>query len=184
MGKPGTPALLVGSPGTGKRMLVHSIAHECGANLFDLTPSNTEGKYPGKKAYEMVHTTFKVAKAMQPSVVWMDAAESVFASGKKKGASLLELTDRVLIMGSSSQPYLCEKKKDYDAFVGFFPKVLYLPLPDYPSRQILWTRMLEKGGVDRPNPDEVQTLSRISEYYSSGSVCTVVNRQGGAHLPQ
>merc|ERR1712196_737716 len=85
MGKPGTPALLVGSPGTGKRMLVHSIAHECGANLFDLTPSNTEGKYPGKKAYEMVHTTFKVAKAMQPSVVWMDAAESVFASGKKKG---------------------------------------------------------------------------------------------------
>jgi len=36
--------------------------------------------------------------------------------------------------------------------------------------------MLEKAGVERPNPDEIQTLSRISEYYSSGAICSVVNR--------
>ena len=61
--KNGTPVLLCGSPGTGKKMLVHAVAHETGANLFNLTPSNTEGKYPGKKAYDMVHTVLKVAKA-------------------------------------------------------------------------------------------------------------------------
>jgi hypothetical protein len=36
--------------------------------------------------------------------------------------------------------------------------------------------MLEAAGVERPNPDEVQTLARISECYSSGSICNVVRR--------
>lgn len=83
--KNGTPVLLTGAEGTGKRMLVNAVAYECGANLFDLTPSNTEGSYPGKKAYEMVHTTLKVAKAMPPSVVLIGDAEAVWTSGKKKG---------------------------------------------------------------------------------------------------
>ena len=60
--------MLTGAAGTGKKMLVNAIANETGANLFNLTPSNTDGKYPGKKAYEMVHTVFKVAKALAPSV--------------------------------------------------------------------------------------------------------------------
>jgi len=194
-----TPTLLTGSPGTGKKMLVHAVCNETGANLFNLTPSNTEGKYPGKKCYEMVHTTLKVARALPPSVVWIDDVESVFASGKKKGGGgdapgriakdlialvthksekkrLLDINDRVLIIGTSSQPYLCEKAKDYTKFKDFFPKILFLPLPDYPSRQILWTKTLQKHGVDRPNPDEVQTLSQITKYYSSGSITTVVKR--------
>ena len=54
--------LVVGAPGTGKKMLVNAVCNETGANLFNLTPSNTDGKYPGKKAYEMVHTVFKGAK--------------------------------------------------------------------------------------------------------------------------
>ena len=62
--KPATPTLLCGSPGTGKKMLVHAICNETGANLFNLTPSNTEGKYPGKKAYDMVYTVLKVARAL------------------------------------------------------------------------------------------------------------------------
>ena len=60
--KPGTPTLLCGAAGTGKKMLVHAICNETGANLFNLTPSNTEGKFPGKKGpNEMVYTCLKVA---------------------------------------------------------------------------------------------------------------------------
>ena len=50
--KPTTPVLVVGAEGTGKKMLVNAIATETGANVFNLTPSNTEGKYTGKKVYE------------------------------------------------------------------------------------------------------------------------------------
>ena len=49
-------------------------------------------------------------------------------------------------------------------------------MPNYPSRTILWISTLEKLGVHRPDPDEIQTLSRISQYYSSGAICQVVKR--------
>ena len=77
--KAGTPVLLIGSPGSGKKTLVNAVAAECGANIFNLTPSNTEGisKYSGKKVADMVHTVLKVAKALPPSVVWIDDVETV-----------------------------------------------------------------------------------------------------------
>ena len=140
-----------------------------------------------------------MAKALPPSVLWIDDVESVFASGKKKGGGgdapgrivkplidlvshksdkkrLLDINDRVLVLGTSSQPYLCEKAKDYNKFKDFFPKILFLPLPDYPSRNILWTKALQKGGVAVPNRDDIQTLSHITKYFSSGSIVNVVSR--------
>lgn len=80
----------------------------------------------------MVHTVLKVAKALPPSVVLIGEADTVWTSGKKKGGgeppnrilknlmtllapkkgpALLEPSDRVLILGTSSEPYNCEKAK-------------------------------------------------------------------------
>jgi len=195
--KPTTPLLIVGAPGTGKRMLVHAIANETGANLFNLTPSNTDGKYT-KKEYILVHTTFKVAKALAPSVVWIGDVDSVFKSGKvkgatgeppnriakhlvatltpKKGSGLIDPEDRVLVVGTSTEPYNTEKPKDKTTFRDFFAKIVFAPLPNYPSRTMLWVSQLEKAGVLRPNPDDIQTLSRISDLYSCGAICQVVKR--------
>lgn len=53
--------LLVGPAGVGKKMLIHAICQETGANLFDLSPLNTAGKYPGKSGLAMMlHMVFKV----------------------------------------------------------------------------------------------------------------------------
>lgn len=53
--------LLTGPRGTGKRLLVHAICNEVGANLFDLSPANLAGKYPGKDGLKMLmHLLFKV----------------------------------------------------------------------------------------------------------------------------
>lgn len=69
---PGSPAvhelapqvrsiLLAGPAGTGKKMLVHAVCTETGANLFDLSPNNLAGKYPGKSGLQMLlHLVFKV----------------------------------------------------------------------------------------------------------------------------
>ncbi|XP_078509026.1 dynein regulatory complex protein 11-like isoform X3 [Lissotriton helveticus] len=71
--------LLAGPVGTGKRMLVHAICTETGANLFDLSPDNIASKYPGKSGLQMlVHMVMKVARLIQPSVVWIGDAEKVF----------------------------------------------------------------------------------------------------------
>ena len=53
--------LLVGPSGMGKKMLVKAVCTETGANLFDLSPGNLQGKYPGKTGVQtLVHIVFKV----------------------------------------------------------------------------------------------------------------------------
>jgi len=77
--------LLYGAEKTGKSLLTHAVANLSGANLFDLSPRNTDGKYPGKKAMEMmIHMVFKVERTMAPSVIYLDEAEKVFLTDKKK----------------------------------------------------------------------------------------------------
>ena len=53
--------MIAGPRGIGKKMLVHSICTETGANLFDITPANVAGKFAGKKGLDMLlHMVFKV----------------------------------------------------------------------------------------------------------------------------
>lgn len=53
--------MLAGPRGTGKKMLVQAICHETGANMFDISPGNIAGKYPGKDGLKMlIHLVFKV----------------------------------------------------------------------------------------------------------------------------
>lgn len=53
--------LLAGPGGVGKKMLVHAICTETGANLFNLSASNITGKYPGKSGLlMMLHMVLKV----------------------------------------------------------------------------------------------------------------------------
>ncbi|XP_021103049.1 IQ and AAA domain-containing protein 1 isoform X5 [Heterocephalus glaber] len=55
--------LLAGPSGVGKKMLVHAICTETGANLFNLSAANLAGKYPGKSGLQMMlHVVFKQAE--------------------------------------------------------------------------------------------------------------------------
>lgn len=57
--------LIAGPRGVGKKMLVHCICTETGANMFDLTAANIAGKYPGKAGLAMMlHMVFKVSHAI------------------------------------------------------------------------------------------------------------------------
>lgn len=53
--------LIAGPHGSGKKLLVNAICKELGATLFDITPANIAGKYPGKSGLIMlVHLISKV----------------------------------------------------------------------------------------------------------------------------
>ena len=41
-------------------------------------------------------------------------------------------------------------------FNDFFSKIIFVPLPNYPSRQILWASQLQKTGIKCADPDEVR----------------------------
>lgn len=71
--------LIAGPKGSGKNALVHAICNEAGAVLFDLTPANIVGKYPGKSGLTMlIHLVLKVSRLMQPAVIYMGCAERPF----------------------------------------------------------------------------------------------------------
>ena len=56
--------LLAGPSGVGKKMLVHALCTETGANLFNLSAANIAGKYPGKNGLQMMlHVVVKVLVA-------------------------------------------------------------------------------------------------------------------------
>ena len=56
--------VIAGPRGVGKKMLVQAVCTESGANMFDLTPANIAGKYPGKAGLNMLlHMVFKASHA-------------------------------------------------------------------------------------------------------------------------
>jgi hypothetical protein len=145
--------LLYGPQLGGKSMLIDALAAECGANVFEIGCRNTDGKYEKKKAAMMMHMVFKVAKALAPSIIKFDEAELTWLSDKKKVKAMgfsepgsrilkdmakemkdLSPADRVVLIGESKQPWLCEKG-DQKKFLSFFKLLVYVPICDYGSLQ-------------------------------------------------
>ncbi|XP_039221667.1 IQ and AAA domain-containing protein 1-like [Crotalus tigris] len=179
--------LLAGPVGTGKRTLVHAVCTETGANLFDLSPDNVAGKYPGKAGLQMLlHLVFKVARLLQPSVIWVGGAEKMFYKKVPKeekeldpkrlkrdlprALKLLKAEDRVLLMGTSSQPYLAETK----ALCKAYEKILLLPKPDYAARYVTWQWLIQRHGGVVTSSLDLSALAKVSDGYSQGSLAQAV----------
>ncbi|XP_035508639.1 dynein regulatory complex protein 11 [Morone saxatilis] len=179
--------LLAGPAGVGKKMLVHAICQETGASLFDLSPLNTAGKYPGKSGLAMMlHMVFKVARLLQPSVIWIEDAEKMFYKKvpkeekeldpkrlKKdlpKSLKLIKGEDRVLIIGTTKDPL----SADIKSLCKMYSKIILIPRPDYGSRYILWKQLIEKQGGEVTRALDLSSLAKISDGYTPGHMIQVI----------
>ncbi|XP_057212468.1 dynein regulatory complex protein 11 [Triplophysa rosa] len=179
--------LLVGPSGVGKKMLVHAICQETGANLFDLSPLNVAGKYPGKSGLQMMlHMVFKVARLMQPSVIWIGDAEKMFYKKVPKDEKELDPKrlkkdlnkilksirgeDCVLIVGTTNDPHSAELK----SFCKFYNKIILIPRPDYASRYVIWKELIRKNGGEVTSDLDLSSLAKISDGYTQGHMVQVV----------
>eukprot|EP00959_Pyramimonas_sp_CCMP1952_P168209 3514912-Pyramimonas_sp.AAC.1 len=77
--------------------------------------------------------------------------------------------ERVIIIGNTQQPYLC-MKKDEKAFMEFFQKHVYVPLPDYASMRLLWPGLVARHTGRLEYEFDLSTLAHISEGYSVGTL--------------
>ncbi|XP_033028258.1 dynein regulatory complex protein 11 isoform X2 [Lacerta agilis] len=179
--------LLAGPEGVGKKMLIHALCTETGANLFNLSAANIAGKYPGKAGLQMMlHIVFKVAKQLQPSVIWIGDTEKTFYKKVPKAEKELEprrlkkqlpkilktlkTEDRVLIVGTSKRPF----DADLKPFCRVYKKIILVPRPDYASRFVLWKHVIEQnGGVFSKNLN-VSCLAQVSDGYTQGHIVKAV----------
>lgn len=124
---------------------------------------------------------------MAPSVIYIDECEKVFVSDKKKRKEFQPYSepfdrikklvlkeykkivpgDRILIIGNSNMPQVCQKK-DKKAFVNFWSKHIYVPVPDYASLRTLWPGLFARHGGVLTHEFDLSTLCKISENYTSG----------------
>ncbi|KAK3595612.1 hypothetical protein CHS0354_009573 [Potamilus streckersoni] len=180
--------LLAGPRGTGKKMLVHAICNETGANLFDLTPANIAGKYPGKDGLRMLmHLLYKVGRALQPTVFYVGDCERMFKKKVPKSdptepkrlrkelpksLKTIKAEDRILLIGTSRSPFEAELKP----FMGCYQRIVLIPRPDYASRHLLWRKLITKHNGVISNMLEISSLAKVTDGYTPGHVVTAVQQ--------
>lgn len=154
--------LLSGLPGTGKSLSAEALANALGRPLIQLDLSSVLSKWLGETE-KLLAQVFDVAE-VSGSVLVLDEAEALFRQRDQKHggggalatgvAYLLTRLDRfsgVLIATTN-------RSRDMDeAFFRRFDDFLVLPIPDVPTRDALWRRMLAleleeagDGAVDVP----------------------------------
>ncbi|NXN88267.1 DRC11 protein, partial [Bombycilla garrulus] len=184
--------LLAGPAGVGKKMLVHAICTETGANLFSLSPSSTAGKYPGREGLiMMLHMILKVGKELQPSVVWIGDAERMFSKGAPKGEEemnfkrlakllpqflrALRPTDRLLLVGTTSRPF----DASLGPFCKLYQKIILIPKPDYLTRFgkyfTIWKHYILRGGGALTELLNLHCLAQVSDGFTQGHAVAVVH---------
>ncbi|XP_006127509.2 dynein regulatory complex protein 11 isoform X1 [Pelodiscus sinensis] len=179
--------LLAGPTGVGKKMLVHALCTETGANLFNLSASNVAGKYPGKSGLQMMlHMVFKVAKQLQPSVIWIGDTEKTFYKRVPKSEKEMEpkrlkknlpkilknvkAEDRVLIVGTTRRPF----DADLRPFCRVYQKIILIPRPDYASRFVLWKHIIQQNGGAVTKSLNISCLAKVSDGFTQGHIIYAV----------
>ncbi|MCJ8729858.1 hypothetical protein PDJAM_G00111240 [Pangasius djambal] len=179
--------LLAGPSGVGKRMLLHALCTETGANLFNLSPANLAGKYPGRSGLQyLLHMVLKVARQLQPSVIWIGDAEKTFYKKVPKPEKEMEpkrlkkdlpkviksikAEDRVLLVGTSRRPF----DADLKALCKVYKKIILIPRPDYASRLNLWKELLRVRGVQFSSSLDLSSLAKVTDGYTQGHILQAV----------
>ncbi|KAM8934134.1 dynein regulatory complex protein 11 [Pelodytes ibericus] len=193
--------LLAGPSGVGKKMLVDALCNETGANLFNLSPANIAGKYPGRSGLQMMlHMVLKVARQLQPSVIWMEDAEKTFFKKVPKAEKQLDPKrlkkdlpkilkslkpeDRILLVGTSHRPFDAEIKP----FCKVYKKIILIPRPDYAARLVMWKQMISQQVGRAITTLNFSALAKITDGFTPShfvqAVETVLNDRRIRQIPR
>ncbi|TIA91417.1 hypothetical protein E3P99_01105 [Wallemia hederae] len=185
---PSKGVLFYGPPGTGKTLLAKAIANECQANFISIKGPELLTMWYGESEAN-VRDAFDKARAAAPCVMFFDELDSIAKSrGAGAGGDAGGASDRVLNQILTEMDGMSAKK---NVFVigatnrpdqidpallrpGRLDQLIYIPLPDVPSRLSILKATLRKSPV-APSVD-LEYLANQTHGFSGADLTEVCQR--------
>lgn len=173
--KPSKGLLLFGPPGCGKTLIVRAATNELKATFLSLSGAELTKKGYGASV-NVLKETFNRAREQVPSLIFIDEIEALAPSREYSSSGVLtqllqeldgvkELKN-VMLVGATNKPSMIDSAL---LRPGRFDKILYIPPPDLPAREQIFTQNLgaEGAGVD------CEKLAAATEGFSGADISSI-----------
>eukprot|EP00917_Polyrhabdina_sp_WS-2016_P016206 GHVP01035152.1.p1 GENE.GHVP01035152.1~~GHVP01035152.1.p1 ORF type:complete len:790 (+),score=171.10 GHVP01035152.1:4056-6425(+) len=188
---PSRGVLFYGPPGCGKTLMAKAVASECSANFVSIKGPELLTMWFGESEAN-VREVFDKARSAAPCVLFFDELDSI---GTQRGGSMGDaggagdrvmnqlLTEidgvgvkkNVFFIGATNRPELLD-----EALLrpGRLDQLIYIPLPDLPSRLSIFQATLRKSPVAQNIP--LPFLARKTEGFSGADISELCQRAARA----
>eukprot|EP00340_Litonotus_pictus_P001299 CAMPEP_0170522392 /NCGR_PEP_ID=MMETSP0209-20121228/7794_1 /TAXON_ID=665100 ORGANISM="Litonotus pictus, Strain P1" /NCGR_SAMPLE_ID=MMETSP0209 /ASSEMBLY_ACC=CAM_ASM_000301 /LENGTH=800 /DNA_ID=CAMNT_0010809851 /DNA_START=49 /DNA_END=2451 /DNA_ORIENTATION=- len=180
--------LLMGKPGTGKTLLARALAGESGVNFIFCNGADFDKTYVGQGS-NTVRKLFKMARAHQPCIIFIDEIDSLLHKGRRSGkysssndrglinTFLSEMDgfqkrDFIFVLGATNSGDELDKAATRP---GRFDKLIHVPLPDSKGREEIFDFYL--GRIKLPLDPSIKSsfLSKMTAGFSGAEIENLVN---------
>eukprot|EP00792_Barthelona_sp_PAP020_P004053 TRINITY_DN1852_c0_g1_i1.p1 TRINITY_DN1852_c0_g1~~TRINITY_DN1852_c0_g1_i1.p1 ORF type:complete len:1418 (+),score=416.54 TRINITY_DN1852_c0_g1_i1:64-4317(+) len=180
--------LLFGPPGTGKTFLAKAVATESRATFLSISPSSLMSKWLGD-AERFVRALFKVARALAPTVIFVDEVDALLSSRdrsheheamRKMKNEFMSQWDGlnnqssapVVILAATNRPFDLD-----DAVLRRLSRRILVDLPSTENRIQILQVLLGKAANKLP----VEEISKLTERFTGSDLNVLC--QTAAHIP-